>query len=90
MTESTHIPDSNNTVEVPCYTSFILRCWTSEEGQLRARLIDIRTGVGYVIGSLAVLPDLVYRLVTNTPPTDAETQADGSPGLDQTNPNDRR
>jgi hypothetical protein len=91
MTESTCVPDSDNVeIEAPRYASFILRCWMGEEGQLRARLIDIRTGVGHVVGSLALLPDLVRRLVTNAPPPDAETQAEDSPRLDQINPNNRR
>jgi hypothetical protein len=91
MTECARVPDPDNVgIESPRYASFILRCWIGEEGQLRARLIDIRTGVGHIIGNLDLLPDLVHRLVTNTPPTDAETQAGRSLHLGQTNPNDGR
>jgi hypothetical protein len=85
----TCFPSSHNE-EPTRYVSFILRCWTGEEGQLRARLIDVRTDVGHIVGSLALLPDLVRRLMTNAPPTDAETHAEVSPCLDQIDSQDER
>ncbi|MBN1657288.1 MAG: hypothetical protein JXA93_02750 [Anaerolineae bacterium] len=74
----------------PHYTSFILRCWVGEEGQVHARLIDLRTGVGHVVGRLALLPDLVRHLVATAPPAGTEPQAGDSPRLDQIDPHDRR
>ena len=44
-------------------TSFILRCWIDASGEVRARLIDVRSGVGYPLGCLSDLPGLVRRLV---------------------------
>jgi len=89
VTDPTRFPGSFDD-EPTHYASFILRCWIGEGGRLYARLIDIRTGVGHVVGSLALLPNLVHRLVANAPPADAETQAELSQGSDQTNSNDGR
>ena len=43
--------------------SFILRCWMDASGEVRVRLIDVRSGVGYPLGCLSDLPGLVRRLV---------------------------
>ena len=44
-------------------TSFILRCWIDASGEVRARLIDVHSGVGYPLDRLSDLPGLVRRLV---------------------------
>ena len=48
---------------LPHYASFVLRCWTGEDGHVRARLIDAHSGVGHPIGELGDLPQLVRRLL---------------------------
>jgi len=43
--------------------SFILRCWTNTPGQVRARLIDARSGRSYPVARLSDLPDLLHDLL---------------------------
>ncbi|MCD6552832.1 MAG: hypothetical protein J7M16_02340 [Anaerolineae bacterium] len=50
-----------------CYASFILRCWTDGQGQLRARLTEVDSGVSHPVASLETLPDLVRRLMIQVP-----------------------
>ena len=45
------------------YISFILRCWTDGQGQLRARLIEAESGVSYPVADLEDLPALVRQLM---------------------------
>ena len=52
--------------ESPHYASFVLRCWTCETGQIRARLTDVHSGISYPVTDLADLPCLVRRMVTQT------------------------
>ena len=52
----------------PRYASFILRCWTSDAGQLRARMIDVRSGVSRPLADLAELPGLVRHLMAEALP----------------------
>ena len=51
---------------LPLYSSFILRCWIGRGGQVRARLIEVRSGVSHPVIDLDELPELLYRLITNT------------------------
>jgi len=51
----------------PHYASFILRCWTCETGQIRARLTDVHSGVSCPVTDLADLPRLVRRMVAQAP-----------------------
>jgi hypothetical protein len=46
----------------PRYASFILRCWTSDGGELRARLIDVRSGISRPLADLSELPGLIRQL----------------------------
>jgi hypothetical protein len=43
--------------------SFILRCWRNSLGELRARVVDVGTGVSYPLLNLAELPGLIEQLV---------------------------
>ncbi len=52
----------------PTYASFVLRCWTGDAGQIRARLIDLNSGVSYAVADLARLPGLVRHLTTGDLP----------------------
>jgi hypothetical protein len=54
---------------LPDYASFILRCWTNRQGRVRARLIDVHSGVSHPVASLAALPELVHRLVAKDLPS---------------------
>ena len=49
---------------LPHYASYILRCWTGRDDRVRARLFEVHSGVSYPVASLAELPALVRRLVT--------------------------
>lgn len=54
---------------LPDYASFILRCWTNKQGQVRARLIDVHSGVSHPVTSLTTLPELIRGLVARDSPT---------------------
>jgi hypothetical protein len=57
-------PVSENAEPHPAhYASFVLRCWRSDAGHFRARLIDVRSGVSHPVADPAELPGLVSRLV---------------------------
>ena len=43
--------------------SFVLRCWIDAEGEVRARLIDVHSGVGYPLAHPSDLPGLIQRLL---------------------------
>ncbi len=58
-------PGTYEQSEPPQYTSFILRCWTVEGGGIRARLVDVHSGVHFPVSDLAELPALVRSLVTD-------------------------
>lgn len=45
------------------YASFVLRCQISEDGHVRARLVDVRTGNTYPLAALERLPGLVKDLI---------------------------
>ena len=58
------------------YVSFILRCWQDGEARVRARLVDVNSGLSYPVSNLNQLPHLLWRLLHQTlfqPPT-PETQ----------------
>lgn len=57
-------PFNSEASESPYYASFVLRCWTCETGQIRARLTDVHSGISYPVTDLADLPGLVRRMVT--------------------------
>ena len=76
MTNSTHTyPLKDEEPDTIHHASFILRCWTDEAREMRARLIDVRSGISYPLTDLAGLPALVRRLVTETVPTEPPTNA---------------
>jgi hypothetical protein len=58
--------------EPPHYASFVLRCWTGDLGQIRARLIDVHSGVSRPVNDLAELPGLVRHLVEQAVPDEQE------------------
>jgi len=47
----------------PHHASYILRCWTGDVGQIRARLIDVHSGATWPVADLVDLPALVRRLM---------------------------
>lgn len=49
------------------HASYILRCWTGDLGQIRARLIDVHSGVTWPVADLVDLPGLVQRLMARDP-----------------------
>ena len=58
-----HPPDEQDR---PHFASFVLRCWKGESGQVRARLLDVHSGVSHPLADLADLPGLVDRLLAET------------------------
>jgi len=51
----------------PHHASYILRCWTGDVGQIRARLIDVHSGATWPVADLVDLPALVRRLMDRDP-----------------------
>jgi hypothetical protein len=45
------------------HASFVLRCWVNSQGQIRAHLVDVRTGIAHPVADLAELPTLTRRLI---------------------------
>ncbi len=61
------------------YASFILRCWQDSEDsgeQVRARLVDVNSGVSHPVSDLSQLPDLLGQLLRRMgfQPLDTEAQ----------------
>ena len=64
MKNPTHSPSSRNEEPEPtCYASFILRCWLGDREQMRARLVDVNSGVSYPVSHLNQLPRLLGQLL---------------------------
>ena len=56
-------PADAETPASPHHASYILRCWTGDVGQIRARLIDVHSGATWPVADLVDLPALVRRLM---------------------------
>jgi hypothetical protein len=54
------------------HASYILRCWTGDLGQIRARLIDVHSGVTWPVADLVDLPALVKRLMDRVVPKEEQ------------------
>ena len=68
----------------PHHASYILRCWTGDLGQIRARLVDVHSGVTWPVPNLVDLPGLVQRLMVQaTPDAEEQTADDSAPALGQ-------
>lgn len=52
-------------------SSFIVRCWQRSAEQVRAHLVDVRTGRVYPLLDLAELPARIRALLGLPPPPDA-------------------
>jgi hypothetical protein len=67
-------PAENQQTEAVHHASFVLRCWIGSDGQIRARLIDVQSGISHPLASLADLPYQVQRLmapaIDSSPPPD--------------------
>ena len=64
----------------PWPTSFIVRCWQDDSGNLRARLLDVRTRVAHLVVNLDALPELIRRLAgpgNPVPPPQAQAKPPG-------------
>jgi len=44
--------------------SFVLRCWTDKQGQVRTQVVDVRTGVSHPVADLEHLAGVLEKLVT--------------------------
>ena len=58
------------------HASFVLRCWIADEGQVRARLINVRSGISHAVAELSELPGLIGRLVQEGMPPQGEDVRD--------------
>jgi len=58
-----HPPDEQDR---PHLASFVLRCWQGEGGRVRARLLDVHSGINHPLSDLTDLPGLVERLLAQT------------------------
>ena len=56
----------------PHHASYILRCWTGDLGQIRARLIDVHSGTTWPVADLVDLPGLVQRLMDRSTPEEQQ------------------
>jgi hypothetical protein len=52
---------------LPRYVSFVLRCRTTADGQVWARLSEVRSGLTRSVNDLDELPDLVRRWMAGDP-----------------------
>ena len=50
------------------YASFILRCQVSPGGRVRARLVNVRSGLSWPVNVLDELPEIVRRLLAQSAP----------------------
>ena len=70
-------PRTHGPEDAPQYASFLLRCWAGEGGRVRARLIEVRSGLSYPLADLAGLPSLVQHLVARAGQATLPDSADG-------------
>ena len=76
MADSVHVyPLEDEDLDLSHHASFVLRCWMGKGKEVRARLIDARSGISYPLTDLVELPALVHRLVTETLPTESPADA---------------
>jgi hypothetical protein len=54
--------------ETAHFASFVLRCWIDSSGQIRARLVDVHTGINHPLVDLDELPDLIRYLLAQALP----------------------
>jgi hypothetical protein len=69
MASSVHTHLDGEERDLPHYSSFILRCWIDRGKQVRARLIEVRSGVSHPLAALNELPELVHQLMAEAPPS---------------------
>ena len=55
--------------EATHHQSFVLRCWRDASGDVRVRLVDVRSGRSYSLSSIQDIPTLVQRLAGEDDPT---------------------
>ncbi|MBN1146957.1 MAG: hypothetical protein JXA78_06865 [Anaerolineales bacterium] len=54
--------EKSSLIEHSKQRTFILRCWTTPEGQARLRLIDVQSGRGYYLEQIERLNALISSL----------------------------
>jgi hypothetical protein len=67
-----HPPPDQEMTTSSHHASYILRCWTGDLGQIRARLIDVHSGVTWPVADLFDLPGLLQRLMDRAAPKEQE------------------
>lgn len=73
MPENTAIPHKPSR---PHYTSFILRCRVNEKGRIQCQLVEVGSGISHALCDLAVLPELVKKLVSKWDPPNPPLHGD--------------
>ena len=54
--------------EATRHQSYLLRCWQDASGEVRVRLVDVRSGRSYSLSSVQEIPALVQRLAGEDDP----------------------
>jgi hypothetical protein len=54
--------------EATTHQSYVLRCWRDASGEVRVRLVDVRSGRSYSLSSIQEIPALVHRLAGEDDP----------------------
>jgi hypothetical protein len=67
-------PSEDEGPEAIHHASFVLRCWTGAGGQIRARLIDVQSGVSLPVADLADLPGQIRSLMARSMPAGPGSQ----------------
>jgi hypothetical protein len=77
MTRSSLFENESENGSTLWHASFILRCWSNPAGEVRARLIDVRTGVTHPLADLDEIPALTRRLLGTGPTLDTSIERNG-------------
>ena len=91
MTASAPISNNEETAPPagPRYASFILRCW-QDSASLRARLVDVNSGVSYPIPNLrellVMLGQILYRMSFRAPDDEVASPMNEEPVISEDHP----
>lgn len=66
MTQPNHLipAKQHSSQEPPQYRSFLIRCFSQENGGFRARIMDVQTGKFYPLADLAGVPEVLVALLS--------------------------
>jgi len=66
MTQPNHLlpAKQHSNQDPPHYRSFLIRCFSQENGGFRARIMDVQTGKVYPLADLAGVPEVLVALLS--------------------------